>query len=84
MSDLDKQKEKIHSIKALGDTEGGKALVSILVEDVVDSIHKLVKGNDVNTEIAYIKANMKLLRHILNVKEDEEEIDKLIAEALLE
>jgi len=78
------QKDTLHSIKALGDTQGGEALVSLLVADIVGSIHKLIGGADHIKEIAEMKARMELAELILNAEENEKEIDRLIAEALSE
>ncbi len=81
---LKEQKDTLHAIKALGDTEGGKALLALLVEDMAGSIHKLINGGDVTVEIAEIKSRMELSKLILNAKESERELDKMIADALLE
>jgi hypothetical protein len=84
-TELADQKDQLHTIKALGDTQGGKALVSLLVADIVGSIHKLTSGgHDPIKETAEIKCRMELAQLIVNAEESEAHIDALIAEALLE
>jgi len=81
---LEEQKDQIHSIKALGDTDGGKELVALLVKDVVVGVHHLVAGADHVKTIAEMKARMELAQLILNAEDTEKELDILIAEALSE
>ena len=81
---LAEEKEQLHSIKALGDTDGGKALVSLLVTDIVGSMHHLINGSDHVQHIAEMKARMELAKLIINAEASEEHLDTLIEEALRE
>ena len=80
--DLKEQKSQLHAIKALGDTEGGKALVSLLVEDTVSCIHKLLPNEDNTALVVKMHTNMELCGTILGAEANEEHLDELIKEAL--
>ena len=81
---LKEEKDKLGAIKALGDTKGGKALVSLLVTDIVGGVHKLINDGDAVKEVAEMKARMELAQLIINAEDNEEHLDTLIAEALSE
>jgi len=82
--ELADQKDELHSIKALGDTEGGKALVASLLADVVTAVHQLKIGGDNTACVATIKSKLALVETIMGAKAAEENVDTLIAEALSE
>ena len=78
------KKNNIHSLKALGDTPGGKVLVDFLIGNIVDSVNQLIAGGDKEKLIAVMKVNLELSQQIIKAEENEKEIDELIAQALRE
>ena len=85
--------EKVMSINALSDTEGGKALVSLLLKEVVSSVESLMIGYKKLTIIEFIslsadmKTKMDLIHEITGAKEKElnikEEVKQELEQALL-
>ena len=82
--ELKERKDQLHLIKAVGDTPGGKELVSLLLEDVVGSVHRLIGGADTTKEISDMRARLELVQLIRSAEENEKHLDTLIKEALSE
>jgi hypothetical protein len=87
---LAEEYDKVHSIKALADTEGGKEIAKLLVQNVVQSVHKLSNNYTTmpHTEMvalcATMKSDLSLARLITNSKDNLKHLDEMIADALLE
>lgn len=80
--------DKIHAVKVAAESEGGKALVSYLLMNVVNGLHTLsaVHQTATHTEllsiIAKMSTNLATARFLTTAKGDVEELDKQIAEML--
>ena len=85
VQDLVEQAEALHEIKALYDQPGGKQLVSLLLKDVVSTVHLLANGNQERDMLCErLKANLNLARLLIKAEENEQHLDDLIADALAE
>ena len=88
--DLAEQADKLQDIKALGDTNGGKELVRLLLTDAVNAARKMANNyttytqNDFIAQCATIKANTDLARLILSAKDNVDYLDEEIARILAE
>ena len=76
-------RDQYHKIKVLHETEGGKELVTLLVEEVVSIVNRLSQS-DASPLCADLKANLNLLRLIQNAEENEGVVEESLKEALLE
>ena len=75
--------DQMHSIKALGDTQGGKALVDLLTRDIIALVHKLASPDGDSIPLrAELKSTLNLMKLILNAEENESLLDEAIEEAL--
>jgi len=87
---LKKDKDFYHDLKALGDTEGGKILINGLVQDALNAMHWLsnsyenpgINDLDIRSKCARLQVSLSMLGTLKNAKTNEEDIDKLIEEAL--
>ena len=86
--DLAEQADKLQDIKALGDTNGGKELVNLLLTDAVNAARKMANNyttysqNDFIAQCATIRANTDLARLILSAEDNLEYLDEQIAQLL--
>jgi len=78
---LKEDKATFRSIKALGDTEGGKELQALLVQQIMSYVHQL-SVSDADPLCAKLQANIALLRMIISAEDNEKAVDELIEEAL--
>lgn len=77
------ERDTYHSIKALADTPGGKALVDVLVSEILGIVHQLA-NSDADPLCAHLQAKMNLLRVIIKAEENEKAIDALLSGSLRE
>jgi hypothetical protein len=88
--DLAQQADHLHDIKALAESNGGKALVKILFTDVVHSVRKLggmyttATHAELVSQIARMDAHLSTARLIVNAKDNLEYLDSELAEMLRE
>lgn len=88
--DLAEQADKLQELKALYDTDGGKQLVKLLVQDVVYrvnglcSAYKTMSHTELITTIADMDAHLSTARLLMNAKEGVAIIDAELEEALRE
>ena len=88
--DLAEQADKLQDIKALGDTNGGKELVKLLLTDVVNNVRKLSNNYSSYTQQEFIaacatmKANTDLAKLITSAEGNLEYLDEEIARLLAE
>ena len=80
----EEQVDQMHAIKALGDTQGGQELVTLLMQDVASGVYTLAygDGSDRDRLCADLKANLNVVKLILNAEENEKILLAQIAEAL--
>lgn len=98
MTKAEKQKEikqiaddlsKVSAISALGDTEGGKVLITSLIKDVIDNVETLCAKNKELTmqEFVSICSDMKnkldLVKVFKNSKKNKDYLKELYEEAIL-
>lgn len=92
MEDLKQDKELYHNLKTLAETEGGQILIHNLINDIISTMHWLANSyedNDlkditIRARCAKLQGQLQLLKTLTNAKKNEEDIDNLIAEALVE
>lgn len=88
--DLAEQADKLQDIKALGDTNGGKELVTLLLTDVVNNVRKLSNNYSSYTQQEFIatcatmKANTDLAKLITSAESNLDYLDEEIARLLAE
>lgn len=77
-------------IKALSDTEGGKKLAKMLIQDVVGSVRALQGGykeftlEQFQSTCATLNAHLNLAQMIIASKDNETQLYKMLEEALAE
>jgi len=77
--------EKLHSIKALGDTPGGKVLVDLLMQDVVAIVYKLQNHPENRDALCTeLQVTLALAKLIINSEDSEKVLKEQIEEALRE
>lgn len=80
---LAEQADQLQDIKVLYESAGGKVLVNLLVKEVVITMNKLAYSTDDREKnCATLRANLDLIRLLVNAKDNEAEADRMIAEAL--
>jgi hypothetical protein len=80
---LAEQADTLQDIKVLYESNGGKSLVKTLTKDVVNAMNSLAYGTEHREQnCARLRANLDLLKLLVNAKDNEEEADRIIAEAL--
>lgn len=86
LQDLVNEADKLHDIKALYDTDGGKQIVQLLLKDVVSTVHTITNAEpEKMPQLAErLKANLNLVKLFVKAGENEEHLDNLIADALAE
>lgn len=88
IQDLVEQSDRLHTLKALADTDGGKELIKLLVQDTVNSLHALRANyrSATHTELIAIISNMAAhydtARLLFNAEENEQAADEQLEEAL--
>jgi hypothetical protein len=88
--DLAEQADRLQELKALYDTEGGKQLVKLLVQDAsirmqqLCGSYKTMSHMDIVSVIADIDAHMATARLLLNAKEGVAILDAELQDALRE
>jgi len=84
--DLAEQADQLHDIKALHESNGGKALVELLMKDVVGVVHRLTtaKPEERDALCERLKANLNLAKLIINAEDNEAHLDQMIADNLAE
>ena len=79
---------KIKDLNILGETEGGKQLISTLMTDVVSSIDDLVSSRETLSHQGFIaiawdiKTRLDVIRSITRAKKNKEFLEELLKEAL--
>lgn len=87
---LTEQQDKLHDLKALYDTPGGKHLVSLYMTDVAGIVHQLCNGykdmdlTKLHALCAEMNVHLTTARLLMNAKESEETIKQQLEEALAE
>ena len=82
---LMQDEDKLHSIKALGDTPGGKVLVELLMQDVVNIVYKLQNNpGDRDALCTELQVTLALAKLIINAEDSEKVLKEQIEEALRE
>lgn len=86
LQDLVSEADKLHDIKTLYDTEGGKQIVNLLLKDVVSVVHTITNAEpkDMPQLAERLKASLNLVRLFVKAGENEEHLDSLIADALVQ
>jgi len=86
LQDLVTEADKLHDIKALSETEGGKQIIQLLLKDVVSTVHTITSAEpkDMPQLAERLKANLNLVRLLVKAGENEAHLDSLIADALAE
>lgn len=80
---LAEQADKLQDIRVLYESAGGKALTSLLVQDVLNAMNKLAYSTDEREKnCATLRANLDLIKLLVNAGDNEEEVDRMIEEAL--
>jgi len=80
---LAEQADQLQDIKVLYESNGGKVLVDLLVKEVTNTMNKLAYGTDDREKnCATLRANLDLIKLLVNAKDNEAEADRMIAEAL--
>jgi len=85
---LAEQIDALQDIKALADTPGGKKLVSLLLKDTVDAVHKIRSGRSVNTLAEFqsyaadIDTKLSLVKLLNAARADEDFLLEQLQEAL--
>lgn len=77
------QKDHLHAIRVLKESDGGKELIKVLTAGVV-SCMRIVANDTEYPKGAALKANLSLLTILMNAKDNEEIVDQAIEEALSE
>jgi len=86
--DLAEQIDEMHDIKALADTEAGKKLVALLLQDVVNAVSKIRSGRATNSLAEFqsyaadIEANLGLAKLLINAKDNEEFLHEQLKDTL--
>ena len=82
---LVQDEDRLHSIKALGDTVGGKVLVELLMKDVVDIVYKLQNQPENRDALCIeLQVTLTLAKLIINAEDSEKVLKEQITEALSE
>lgn len=94
IQELVDQSDRLHSLKSLATTEGGKELMKLLVRDTVNSLHSLRANykTATYTELIAIISNMAAhydtARVLLNAEDNEkmadEQLEEFLTDALME
>ena len=80
---LAEQADQLQDIKVLYESNGGKVLVDLLGKEVVNTMNKLAyTTDDREKNCATLRANLDLIKLLVNAKDNEAEADRMIAEAL--
>ena len=85
---LAEQFDTVHDLKALYDTEGGKQLVNLLLQDVSAAVQKIASQRreltlvDFQSLASDIDTKLNLAKLLLNAKENEEFLEEQLQEAL--
>ena len=81
--ELAKQADTLQDIKVLYESNGGQALARTVTQDVINAMNNLAYGTENREQnCARLRANLDLLKLLVNAKDNEEEADRIIAEAL--
>ena len=84
------QADKLHDLSALASTEGGKALIGLLIKEAVYCVHRLRSSYRTATHpellatIAELGAKIDTATLLLSAKESEDVINERLEEALRE
>jgi hypothetical protein len=88
--EMAEQADHLHKLKTLADSDNGKELVRILLQDVVNSVHQLggmyitASHAELVNHIARMNAHLSTARLLVNSAENLEFIDSELAEMLRE
>jgi hypothetical protein len=87
---LAEQADVVHNIKALHDTEGGKQLVKLLIEDALACVYRLSGGYRAMSHIelislcAQLDTKLSTAKLLIDSKEVKEVLDAELEEAMRE
>jgi len=87
---LAEQAAKLHTLKALADTDGGKELVGLLIKDVLYCVgtlrgqYKTASHMELVATIASMDAHLATAQLLLNSKDNLKIVDDQLEEALRE
>ena len=80
---LAEQADQLQDIKVLHQSAGGKVLVNLLVKDTINAMNKLAYSTDEREKYcATLRANLDLIKLLVNAKDNEAEADRMIQDAL--
>ena len=88
--DIAEQADQLQELKALYDTDGGKVLVKLLVQDAINSVHMLrgsyrtATHTELITMIAALDAHLSTAQLLLSAKDGVAILDAELDEALRE
>ena len=86
--DLAEQFDTVHDLKALYDTNGGKQLVSLLLQDMSSAVHKIASQRSTLSLLEFqslasdIDTKLNLAKLLINAKANEDFLEEQIQEAL--
>jgi hypothetical protein len=87
---LAEQADVVHSLKALHDTDGGKQLVKLLIEDALGCVHRLSGGYHTMSHIemvslcAQLDTKLATAKLLIDSKQVKEVLDAELEEAMRE
>lgn len=88
IQELMEQSTKLHDLKALADTNGGKELIRLLVRDTINTLHSLrstyrdSSREELVAMIATMSAHYDVARMLIKAEENEKEAEEMLDEQL--